>query len=89
MFRDFGRRLQRDLKRVVDARLRLRQELSGGRIKVGTGRGVGGRAILPQLTWCSPPHGARTEDSAVFGAGSERCPSPPEPHCEVTGRGCC
>lgn len=33
MFRDFGRRLQRDLKRVVDARLRLRQELSGGRIK--------------------------------------------------------
>uniref|UniRef100_A0A673BIK4 Actin related protein 3B n=1 Tax=Sphaeramia orbicularis TaxID=375764 RepID=A0A673BIK4_9TELE len=34
MFRDFGRRLQRDLKRVVDARLRLSQELSGGRIKV-------------------------------------------------------
>uniref|UniRef100_A0A673BLE0 Actin related protein 3B n=1 Tax=Sphaeramia orbicularis TaxID=375764 RepID=A0A673BLE0_9TELE len=33
MFRDFGRRLQRDLKRVVDARLRLSQELSGGRIK--------------------------------------------------------
>lgn len=35
MFRDFGRRLQRDLKRVVDARLKLSQELSGGRIKVG------------------------------------------------------
>lgn len=35
MFRDFGRRLQRDLKRVVDARLRLSEELSGGRIKVG------------------------------------------------------
>lgn len=34
MFRDFGRRLQRDLKRVVDARLRLSEELSGGRIKV-------------------------------------------------------
>ncbi|XP_038963673.1 actin-related protein 3B isoform X4 [Rattus norvegicus] len=33
MFRDFGRRLQRDLKRVVDARLKLSQELSGGRIK--------------------------------------------------------
>ncbi|XP_066092837.1 actin-related protein 3B isoform X3 [Saccopteryx bilineata] len=33
MFRDFGRRLQRDLKRVVDARLRLSEELSGGRIK--------------------------------------------------------
>lgn len=37
MFRDFGRRLQRDLKRVVDARLRLSEELSGGRIKVGAG----------------------------------------------------
>lgn len=37
MFRDFGRRLQRDLKRVVDARLRLSEELSGGRIKVGGG----------------------------------------------------
>jgi actin-related protein 3 len=35
MFRDFGRRLQRDLKRVVDARLKLSEELSGGRIKVG------------------------------------------------------
>lgn len=34
MFRDFGRRLQRDLKRAVDARLRLSEELSGGRIKV-------------------------------------------------------
>lgn len=34
MFRDFGRRLQRDLKRVVDARLRLSEELSGSRIKV-------------------------------------------------------
>lgn len=35
MFRDFGRRLQRDLKRVVDARLKLSEELSRGRIKVG------------------------------------------------------
>uniref|UniRef100_A0A8C3TFZ4 Actin-related protein 3 n=1 Tax=Chelydra serpentina TaxID=8475 RepID=A0A8C3TFZ4_CHESE len=33
MFRDFGRRLQRDLKRVVDARLKLSEELSSGRIK--------------------------------------------------------
>jgi actin-related protein 3 len=33
MFRDFGRRLQRDLKRSVDARLKLSEELSGGRIK--------------------------------------------------------
>ena len=34
MFRDFGRRLQRDLKRQVDARLRVSEELSSGRIKV-------------------------------------------------------
>lgn len=34
MFRDFGRRLQRDIKRTVDARLKLSETLSGGRIKV-------------------------------------------------------
>ena len=34
MFRDFGRRLQRDVKRMVDSRLRLSEELSGGRLKV-------------------------------------------------------
>lgn len=34
MFRDFGRRLQRDIKRVVDARLRDTETLSGGHIKV-------------------------------------------------------
>ena len=34
MFRDFGRRLQRDVKRIVDARLKISEELSGGRIKV-------------------------------------------------------
>ncbi|EHB11299.1 Actin-related protein 3 [Heterocephalus glaber] len=33
MFRDFGHRLQRDLKRTVDARLKLSEELSGGRLK--------------------------------------------------------
>ncbi|XP_030405930.1 actin-related protein 3B isoform X3 [Gopherus evgoodei] len=33
MFRDFGCRLQRDLKRVVNARLKLSEELSGGPIK--------------------------------------------------------
>lgn len=32
MFRDFGRRLQRDVKRVVDARLKHSIELSGGDI---------------------------------------------------------
>lgn len=33
MFRDFGRRLQRDVKRMVDSRLKLSEELSGGRLK--------------------------------------------------------
>lgn len=34
MFRDFGRRLQRDIKKTVDARLKLSESLSCGRIKV-------------------------------------------------------
>lgn len=61
MFRDFGRRLQRDLKRVVDARLKLSEELSGGRIKVAAlggpsgGRGLGGRGLgLGPRRLCSP-----------------------------------
>ncbi|PIK57806.1 putative actin-related protein 3 [Apostichopus japonicus] len=33
MFRDFGRRLKRDVKRIVDARLKLSEQLSGGRLK--------------------------------------------------------
>ncbi|XP_071057411.1 actin-related protein 3 [Onthophagus taurus] len=33
MFKDFDRRLQRDLKRTVDARLKLSESLGGGRIK--------------------------------------------------------
>ena len=34
LFRDFGRKIQRDVKRVVDGRLKASEELSGGRIKV-------------------------------------------------------
>ena len=33
MFKDFGRRLQRDIKRRVDDRIRRSEELSAGRIK--------------------------------------------------------
>ena len=55
MFRDFGRRLQRDLKRVVDARLRLSEELSGGRIKVGAGRGGGQGVLLCCADSARPP----------------------------------
>ena len=34
MFKDFDRRLQRDIKRMVDARLCISEELSGGKLKV-------------------------------------------------------
>ena len=34
MFKDFGRRLQRDLKRAVEFRLQTSFELSGGKLKV-------------------------------------------------------
>ena len=34
MFKDFGRRLQRDVKRSVDNRLKVSEDLSQGRIKV-------------------------------------------------------
>lgn len=34
MFKDFGRKIQRDVKKVVDVRLRMSEELSQGRIKV-------------------------------------------------------
>lgn len=33
MFRDFGKRLQRDVKRTVDYRIKKSEELSGGKIK--------------------------------------------------------
>jgi actin-related protein 3 len=33
MFKDFGRRMQRDIKRAVDYRIKRSEELSGGRIK--------------------------------------------------------
>jgi len=33
MFRDFGKRLQRDVKRAVDFRIKRSEELSGGKIK--------------------------------------------------------
>lgn len=34
MFKDFARRMQRDIKRISDARLALSEELSRGRLKV-------------------------------------------------------
>lgn len=34
MFKDFGKKLQRDLRRTVDARLKLSEQLSGGKLKV-------------------------------------------------------
>ena len=34
MFKDFGRRLERDLRRSVDGRLKATEILSGGKLKV-------------------------------------------------------
>lgn len=34
MFKDFSRKLQRDVKKVVDGRLKASEELSGGNLKV-------------------------------------------------------
>ncbi|KAJ6665418.1 hypothetical protein lerEdw1_003258 [Lerista edwardsae] len=53
MFRDFGRRLQRDLKRTVDARLKLSEELSGGRLKFCASEFL---ALLVKLLWYSCTH---------------------------------
>ena len=36
MFKDFGRRLERDVRRFVDARLKVTEQLSEGRIKVNS-----------------------------------------------------
>lgn len=34
MFKDFGRRLQRDIKRISDQRLAISEQLSGGKLRV-------------------------------------------------------
>lgn len=34
MFKDFGRRLERDVRKFVDSRLKVTEQISGGRIKV-------------------------------------------------------
>jgi actin-related protein 3 len=47
MFKDFGRRLQRDIKAIVDGRIAGSEERSGGHIRVSiaaTEEGQGG--------WC-------------------------------------
>ena len=46
MFKDFGRKIQRDVKKVVDARLKMSEELSQGRIKVGGVRSLGNLSIF-------------------------------------------
>lgn len=46
MFRDFGRRLQRDVKRTVDARLKTSEELSGGKLKVSVAFNLNATQLL-------------------------------------------
>lgn len=33
MYKDFGKRLQRDIKRIVDARIKLSEDRSGGKLQ--------------------------------------------------------
>lgn len=33
MFKDFGRRLQRDVNKLINNRIKLSEELSGGKMK--------------------------------------------------------
>jgi actin-related protein 3 len=46
MYKDFDRRLQREVKRKVDVRLKRSEELSGGKLKVGGGRGGGAGGLM-------------------------------------------
>lgn len=36
MYKDFGRKVQRDVKKVVDTRLKISEDLSGGQLKVSS-----------------------------------------------------
>ena len=56
MFKDFNKRLQRDIKRYVDARMRQTEELSKGRIKVRMTRTtVRGEGAGPGAHWLPRP----------------------------------
>lgn len=58
MFKDFGRRLQRDIKHLVDERLRGSEERAGGSAKVGlAGRGAHSG---PQAAFSAIPNPADT-----------------------------
>ena len=56
MFRDFGRKLLRDIKRIVDARLKVSEDLSGGRIKVTVVSLVGTSVNRRLIGWMPKPH---------------------------------
>ena len=54
MFKDFGRRLQRDLKRTVEQRLAVSFELSGGKLKVGGANAYCGRGFIIHSSFPQP-----------------------------------
>jgi actin-related protein 3 len=68
MFRDFGRRLQRDIKRSVDARLRISENLSEGRIKV---------------SWMGVGLKVESDGSGFLAAKTNRCSSDFTPHATI------
>jgi hypothetical protein len=45
MYKDFGKRLQRDIKQIVDGRIAKSEAASGGHMRVGRGEKV--------LAWCT------------------------------------
>ena len=51
MFHDFGRRLQRDVKKIVNVRLKVSEELSGGNLTV---IGLGSRHSSNQAISIAP-----------------------------------
>ena len=74
MFRDFGRRLQRDLKRTVDARLKMSEELSGGKLKVSA-QGLSTWTLVTPSCYKWPP--------VSSSAQTDRCAGHHSPHAEI------
>ena len=60
MFKDFGKRLERDIKKSVDTRLRITETLTGQTVRVAILIGLGIRIPDPAVLLSADP------DSAAF-----------------------
>lgn len=79
MFKDFGRRLQRDIKKTVDVRLKLSETLGGGRLTVRIRKCMQNGLFFFQIQFC-----CKTTQKHLFSlfqrlyfvsAETYRCPS--------------